>query len=94
MENFKLVTEKDVTTITIGELIKKLLTFDQNQPIHYLNKSMEDKIEEHTKKEYVEAINLAYKALTIGMEDVPAGDRYKKCAEMRIEAKRALRKLL
>ena len=37
---------------------------------------------------------LAYLALTEGMADVPSGERYRKCASMRFEAKRAIRQVL
>ena len=37
---------------------------------------------------------LAHLALTDGMADVPTGERYRKCASMRFEAKRAIRQVL
>ena len=37
---------------------------------------------------------LAHLALTEGMADVPSGERYRKCAAMRLEAKRAIRQVL
>ena len=37
---------------------------------------------------------LAYLALTDGMADVPTGERHRKCASMRFEAKRAIRQVL
>ena len=37
---------------------------------------------------------LAHLALTEGMVDVPAGERYRKCAVLRAEAKRAIRQVL
>ena len=40
------------------------------------------------------ALELAYLALTDGMADVPPGERFRKCAEMRTEAKRAIRQVL
>ena len=40
------------------------------------------------------ALMLAYLALTEGMADVPSGERYRKCASMRFEAKRAIRQVL
>ena len=40
------------------------------------------------------ALMLAYLALTEGMADVPSGERYWKCAAMRLEAKRAIRQVL
>ena len=40
------------------------------------------------------ALLLAYLALTDGMADVPSGERYWKCAAMRLEAKRAIRQVL
>ena len=40
------------------------------------------------------ALELAYRALTEGMADVPTGERYRKCASMRFEAKRAIRQVL
>lgn len=41
-----------------------------------------------------EALLLALRALTDGMEDVPAGLRSSRCAKMRVEAKRAIRRVL
>ena len=40
------------------------------------------------------ALELAYRALTEGMADVPTGERYRKCAILRAEAKRAIRQVL
>lgn len=40
------------------------------------------------------ALELAHRALTDGMADVPAGERWRKCADMRTEAKRAIRQVL
>ena len=40
------------------------------------------------------ALQLAYRVLTDGMADVLAGERYRKCAEMRVEAKRVIRQVL
>ena len=40
------------------------------------------------------ALELAYQALTEGMADVPTGERWRKCAKMRTEAKRAIRQVL
>ena len=37
---------------------------------------------------------LAHLALTEGMADVPTGERWRKCAKMRTEAKRAIRQVL
>lgn len=41
-----------------------------------------------------EALLLALRALTDGMEDVPAGLLKPKCAQMRVQAKRAIRRVL
>ena len=40
------------------------------------------------------ALLLAHRALTEGMADVPAGERWRKCAVLRAEAKRAIRQVL
>ena len=45
-------------------------------------------------REIEEALQLAYRVLTDGMADVPPGERYRKCAEMRAEANRAIRQAL
>ena len=45
-------------------------------------------------QELENALQLAYRALTDGMADVPPGERYRKCAEMRAEAKRVIRQAL
>ena len=37
-----------------------------------------------------DALQLAYRVLTDGMADVPSGARYRKCAKLRAEAKRAM----
>jgi len=41
-----------------------------------------------------EALELALKVLTKGLEDIPAGMRKPKFAKMRVEAKRAIRRVL
>ncbi|MDH7597528.1 MAG: hypothetical protein QHG98_07325 [Methanothrix sp.] len=41
-----------------------------------------------------EALELALKVLTEGLEDIPAGMRKTKFAKMRVEAKRAIRRVL
>ena len=45
-------------------------------------------------RELEDALQLAYRVLTDGMADVPPGERYRKCAEMRVEAKRVIRQVL
>lgn len=45
-------------------------------------------------KELEEVLRLAYRALTEGMADVPAEARDPQCARMRLEAKKAIRKVL
>jgi len=39
-------------------------------------------------------LELAYRALTEGMEDVPVDGRWRKCAKLRVEATRAIRRML
>lgn len=41
-----------------------------------------------------QALHLAYRALTEGMDDVPAGERNPACAELRRQAKRAIREVM
>lgn len=41
-----------------------------------------------------DALALAYTALTDGMADVPANERDPKCARLRVEAKREIRRVM
>ncbi len=41
-----------------------------------------------------EALQMAYRALTEGMEDVPHDARSQECAQLRVEAKRRARQVL
>ena len=45
-------------------------------------------------RELEDALQLALCVLTEGMADVLAGERCRKCAEMRVEAKRVIRQVL
>ena len=45
-------------------------------------------------RELEEALQLALCVLTEGMADVPPGERYRKCAKLRAEAKRVIRQVL
>lgn len=47
-----------------------------------------------TDEQVTEALQLAYRALTEGMADVPVDRRDKRCAALRVEAKRAIRRVL
>ena len=60
------------------------------------NKKLVAELEEQNARveELTTALLLAHLTLTEGMADVPTGERYRKCASMRTEAKRAIRHVL
>jgi hypothetical protein len=62
------------------------------RPLLIRNQQIRDLIT--TIRELRKTLEIAYRALTDGMADVPPGERDPRCAALRAEAKRAVRKVL
>ena len=74
-------------------LTSDLSMFNQQRELsRFSQQLLEEKNDELERLRTV--LMLAHLALTEGMADVPSGERYRKCAVLRAEAKRAIRQVL
>lgn len=89
--NEKAYTSKEKGLRTLSDRLTSDLSMF-NKPHWQILADLEEKNAELERVRTV--LMLAHLALTEGMADVPSGERYWKCAAMRLEAKRAIRQVL
>ena len=92
--NEKAYTSKEKGLRTMSDrLTSDLSMFNQQRELsRFSQQLLEEKNDELERLRTV--LMLAHLALTEGMADVPSGERYRKCAVLRAEAKRAIRQVL